>query len=103
VLVGFYTNDDSGWSANWLGEELAPGAEAKAEFIADTGACDQLLQIGWLGEDESEVLDKPISIDIRAVSNVYLDDNETYFDEVGDTYVEPGDHQPGYRSLLQAR
>ncbi len=65
----------TGLVKNWL---LAQ--RPRQRFTADTGACDQLLQTGWLGEDESEVLDKPISIDIRAASNVYLDDNETYFD-----------------------
>jgi hypothetical protein len=80
VAVGFYTNDGNGWSENWLGEELIPGASARAEFHADTGNCDQVFQIGWLGSDGSEVMDEPISIDICDASNVYLDDNEIYYD-----------------------
>jgi hypothetical protein len=80
VAVGFYTNDGSGWSENWLAEELGPGVSARAEFDADTGNCDQTLQIGWLGENGDEVLDEPISIDICDASNVYLEDNEIYYD-----------------------
>ncbi|WP_346910039.1 hypothetical protein [uncultured Roseibium sp.] len=80
VAVGFYTNDGSGWSENWLAEELEPGESARAEFAADTGNCDQTFQIGWLGENGDEVLDEPISIDICEASNVYLDDNDIYYD-----------------------
>lgn len=80
VAVGFYTNDGNGWSENWLSEELMPGTSATAQFDSDTGNCDQIFQIGWLGSDGSEVLDEPISVDICEASNVYLDDNEIYFD-----------------------
>ena len=80
IVVGFYTNDGSGWSDSWLDDALGPGESARAEFIADSGNCDQTLQVGWLGDDDSEVLDDPIGIDICAASNVYLDDNEIYYD-----------------------
>ena len=80
VVVGFYTNDGSGWSDNWLDAELKPGEEADAAFTADEGSCDQTFQVGWLGQDGSEVMDEPIDIDICEASNVYLDDNEIYFD-----------------------
>lgn len=80
VVVGFYTNDGAGWSENWLNDALAPGQNARAQFHADTGNCEQLFQVGWLGENDSEVLDEPIEIDICAASNVYLDDNEIYYD-----------------------
>jgi hypothetical protein len=80
TVVGFYTNDGNGWSTNWLSDDLAPGANAAAQFTDESGACDQTLQIGWLGTDGGEVMDEPISIDICAASNVYVDDNEIYFD-----------------------
>ena len=80
VVVGFYTNDGSGWSANWLSEQMVPGMTASAAFTADEGSCEQTFQVGWLGENGSEVMDDPIGIDICEASNVYLDDNEIYFD-----------------------
>ncbi|MDF1609853.1 hypothetical protein PZ897_16830 [Hoeflea sp. YIM 152468] len=80
VVVGFYTNDGTGWSANWLSERLSPGTQAEAQFASDSGNCDQTLQVGWLGEDNTEVKDEPISIDICEATHVYLDDNEIYFD-----------------------
>jgi len=80
IAVGFYTNDGSGWSENWLSDAIMPGQVATAQFTADTGNCDQVFQVGWLGENDSEVMDEPISIDICAASNVYLDDNEIYYD-----------------------
>jgi hypothetical protein len=80
IIVGFYTDDGTGWSQNWLGDAIGPDESARAEFTADTGSCDQVLRVGWLGEGDTEVLDEPISIDICAASNLYLDDNEIYYD-----------------------
>ncbi|POF29806.1 hypothetical protein [Roseibium marinum] len=80
TVVGFYTNDGGGWSDNWLSEALEPGENARATFVADTGNCDQTFQVGWLADDDTEVLDDPIAIDICAASNVYMDDNEIYYD-----------------------
>ncbi|MEM7069408.1 MAG: hypothetical protein AAF478_11045 [Pseudomonadota bacterium] len=81
VLVGFYTNDGSGWSDNWLDEDIAPNASLAVEFIADTGECDQLFQAGWLGSDQdSEILDEPHRIDICDANNVYLGDNNVTYD-----------------------
>ena len=81
IVVSFYTNDGSGWSDNWLeGVEISPGESAQAQFAADTGACDQVFAVGWLGSDGSEIVDDPISIDICAASNVYLNDNEIYYE-----------------------
>ncbi len=81
VLIGFYTNDGSGWSQNWIeGAEIHPGEDGRAEFTADTGACEQTFSAGWLGSDDSEVIDDPISINICDASNVYLGDNEISFD-----------------------
>lgn len=80
VVVGFYTNGGDGWSTNWLSEEVQPGGTATAEFTGETGPCDQVFQVGWLGSDGSEVMDDPISIDICAASNVYLGDNEITYD-----------------------
>ena len=80
TVVGFYTNDGSGWSENWLAERIAPGSALEAEFVANTGNCDQSLSVGWLSSDGGEVIDEPISIDICDASNIYLDDNEIYYD-----------------------
>lgn len=81
IVIGFYTDNGSGWSDNWLeGIEIAPGESATATFMADTGKCEQVFQVGWLGSNSTEILDDPISIDICAASNVYMDDNEIYFD-----------------------
>ncbi|MEE4015366.1 hypothetical protein V1T76_25095 [Roseibium sp. FZY0029] len=80
VVVGFYTNDGNGWSDNWLSGPLGPGESGRAEFEADTGHCAQTFQVGWLADDDTEVLDDPIDIDICEASNVYMDDNEIYYD-----------------------
>ncbi len=80
VVVGFYTNDGDGWSANWLEENMTPGSQMEAEFTADTGKCQQTLQVGWLGADGGEVLDDEISINICEASNVYAADNEIFYD-----------------------
>jgi hypothetical protein len=80
IVVGIYTNDGSGWSSNWLADQLAPGEHATAEFTSLTGYCDQTISVGWLGNNGGEVMDDPISIDICAASNVYLNDNEIYYD-----------------------
>ena len=80
IVVGFYTNDGGGWSQNWLDDAVMPDQSTQASFNADTGACDQLFRVGWLSENDTEVLDEPISIDICAASNVFLDDNEIYYD-----------------------
>lgn len=81
VVVGFYTNDGSGWSTNWLSDTLNPGERSVARFDAPSGSCEQTLRVGWQGEDQAqEVLDDPISIDICDSSNVYLGDNEITYD-----------------------
>ena len=80
MAVGFFGNDGPGWSDHWLGDEITPAQSGTARFTANTGACDQLFQAGWLGADGSKILEEPISIDICAASNVYLDDNDIYHD-----------------------
>lgn len=82
VVSGFYTSQDDGetWSDNWLTIQVRPGESAEARFHANTGPCEQVLQVGWVGTDGSEVLDEPISIDICEASNVYLEDNDISFD-----------------------
>jgi hypothetical protein len=80
TVVGFYTNDGSGWSDNWLDERLEPGGTVPVEFNDTSGPCEQTLRVGWLGTDGSEVLDDPFDIDICEASNVYLGDNEITFD-----------------------
>jgi hypothetical protein len=80
IVSGFFTNDGSGWSSNWLEYQIPPGESQTAQFSAVNGACDQEFQVGWLGNNGEQVFDEPISIDICDASNVYLDDNEIYFD-----------------------
>lgn len=80
ILIGFYTNDGSGWSTNWIdGYAVEPGASMQAEFFAPEGLCDQVFAAGWLGDDGSEVIDDPIAINICDASNVYLGDNEIFY------------------------
>ena len=80
TVTGFYTNDGTGWSTNWLSDPIPPGESAEARFHANTGPCEQTFQIGWLGESSAEVLDDPIDIDICDASNVYLEDNDIRYD-----------------------
>lgn len=82
VVSGFYTSEDNGdsWSANWLSIQVRTGEAAEARFHANTGPCEQVLQVGWVGENGSEVLDEPINIDICEASNVYLEDNDISYD-----------------------
>lgn len=81
VVVGFYTNAGDGWSDNWLnGAQIMPGQNAEARFHANEGPCDQVFAVGWLGDNGSEVMDDPVSINICDASNVYLNDNEMYYD-----------------------
>lgn len=82
TLIGFYTSPDDGanWSENWLNQDMEPGQTATAEFTADTCACNQVFQAGWLGEGDEEVMDDPHTIDICEASNVYLGDDSISFD-----------------------
>ncbi len=82
VIVGFYVSTDlENFSDNWLSEPMMPGTSGSAAFFADSGDCINYFIVGWLGSDaESEVLDQPIEIDICEASNVYLGDNEIFFD-----------------------
>lgn len=82
VVSGFYTSEDDGdsWSANWLSIQVRPGESAEARFHANSGPCEQVVQVGWVGEGGDEVLDEPIGIDICEASNVYLEDNDISFD-----------------------
>jgi len=82
VVSGFYTSEDDGdtWSDNWLSIQIRPGESAEARFHANTGPCEQTLQVGWVGDGGGEVLDEPINIDICEASNVYLEDNDVSFD-----------------------
>jgi len=80
TVVGFYTNDGSGWSDNWLSEDLGPNAKIDVEFTAQTGSCAQTLQVGWLAEDDTELLADPVSIDICEATTVYLEDDGISFD-----------------------
>lgn len=80
TVVGFYTNDGTGWSTNWLSEPVGPGDTADLEFTKSGGRCQQTLRVGWRGKSGGEVKDDPIRIDICKASNVYLHDNDVSFD-----------------------
>lgn len=80
IVVGFYTNDGDGWSDNWLTDHLGPNAKIDVEFTAQTGSCKQTLQVGWLAEDDTELLDEPVDIDICEATTVYLEDDGISFD-----------------------
>ena len=80
TVVGFYTNDGSGWSTNWLSSAVGPGDTADLEFNKSGGRCNQTLRVGWRAKGGGEVKDDPIKIDICKASNVYLHDNEITFD-----------------------
>lgn len=79
-LIGFYTDDGGGLSANWLDGYLEAGFAVTVEFNADTGSCAQELTVGWESTNGGEVLDDPISIDICDASDVYLGDNEIIYE-----------------------
>ena len=74
TVVGFYTNDGTGWSTNWLSRSVAPGDTSKLEFTKDGALCQQRLIVGWKGKNGGEVKDEPIRIDFCKASNVYLHD-----------------------------
>ncbi len=80
TVVGFYTNDGSGWSKNWMNNNLGPGDTAKMEFSRPGGKCKQTLRVGWRAKGGGEVRDNPINIDICDASNVYLHDNKITYD-----------------------
>jgi hypothetical protein len=80
TVVGFNTNDGSGWSTNWLSRSLGPGKSSDMQFSKPGGKCKQRLRVGWKGKNGGEVLDDPINIDICDASNVYLHDNEITYD-----------------------
>lgn len=82
VVVGFYVSDDmQTFSDNWLTDPIMPGEAFDAQFFAQSGSCINYFIVGWLGADlNSEVTDEPIEIDICQASNVYLNDNEIFFD-----------------------
>ncbi len=83
VLVGFYTSPDGGenYTGNWLEVAVFPGENGQATLPGESGPCDQIFVASWLGGDgETEVFDDPISINICEASNVYLGDNEIYYD-----------------------
>ena len=63
-----------------LARNMKPGQSAVAEFTADTWACHQVFQAGWLDVNGGETLDEEHTIDICEASNVYLGDNEVSFD-----------------------
>ena len=80
TVVGFYTNDGSGWSKNWLSSNLKPGDDRDMKFTKPGGKCKQTLRVGWLGKSGGEVKDDPINIDICDATNVYLRDNKITYD-----------------------
>ena len=80
TVVGFYTNDGSGWSKNWMSSRLGPGDSSEMQFSRPGGKCKQTLRVGWLGKGGGEVRDNPINIDICDASNVYLHDNKITYD-----------------------
>lgn len=80
TVVGFYTNDGTGWSTNWLSEPVGPGDNAALVFTKTSGRCQQTLRVGWRGKSGGEVKDDPIRIDICKASNVYLHDNDITYD-----------------------
>lgn len=81
VVVGFYTNDGTGWSDNWLSEDINPGEAVQAEFLSPSGDCQQYIRVGWLADDdESEILDDPITIDICDASRLFVGDNDVTYD-----------------------
>lgn len=80
TVVGFYTNDGTGWSTNWLSKAVGPGDTAELMFNKSGGRCQQTLRVGWRAKGGGEVKDEPTKIDICKASNVYLHDNEISFD-----------------------
>lgn len=83
IVNNFYTSEDAeNWSESWMDAEtvLRPGESMTATFFADTGPCQQYFVVAWMGANGTEVQDDVTSIDICAATNVYLGDNEIFFD-----------------------
>lgn len=81
TITGFYTNDGSGWTRDWLGHEtLTPGEGAVAQFRSAPPTCHQHVRAGWRSASGHEFRGHAIRVNICGLSNIYFAQEETYFD-----------------------
>lgn len=78
TIAAFYTNEGSGWSRNWLSEQIGPGEAIDLEFNDKSGPCEADFKVSWVGHTSNVVEDW--SGDFCQITNLYLGNTDATFD-----------------------